>query len=165
MRELADALRARQDDDATNVAERGGAFRRQAEALVSRSRRHGSRLAALAVAVEPLGRPPDPRAAREVHRDLERRLRDRLRLEDAAGPRADGGFVILAPDTGPAGAAALADGVRAVLPGDPPTVDVAVGWTTWAGAGDDLDALLGRAERALDAARAAGGTAGGAGAV
>ena len=164
VRDLADDLRARQDD-AKSVAEPDGAFRLQAEGLVSRSRRHGSGLAALAVAVEPLGRPPDPRAGRELHRDLARRLRDRLRLEDAAGPRADGGFVILAPDTGPAGAAALADGVRAVLPGDPPTVDVAVGWTTWAGAGDDLDALLGRAERALDAARAAGGTAGGAGAV
>jgi two-component system, cell cycle response regulator len=162
MRALADDLRARDKDRAT-AAEPDGAFDLQARALVSRSRRHGSGLAALAVAVEPLGRPPGQGVERDLQRNLARRLRDRLRLEDAAGPRADGGFVVLAPDTGPAGAAALADGVRAALPGDPPAVAVAVGWTTWAGPDDDLDALLARAERALAAARAAGGAAGGPG--
>jgi two-component system, cell cycle response regulator len=157
IRDVADDLCAREED-----AEPQAAFVRQAEALVSRSRRHGAGLAALAVAVEPLDPLPAP-ARRELHRDLARRLRDRLRLEDAAGPRRDDGFVVLAPDTGPDGAAALADGVRAALPGDPPAVAVAVGWSTWAGAGDDLDGLLGRAERALAAARATGGIAGGAG--
>jgi two-component system cell cycle response regulator len=161
MGEVADDRRAREDDGEETTG-RGAAFDRQAEALVSRSRRHGAGLAALAVAVEPLDPLPD-QARRALHRDLARRLRDRLRLEDAAGPRPDGGFVVLAPDTGPDGAAALADGVRAALPGDPPAVAVSVGWTTWAGADDDLDGLLGRAERALAAARASGGTAGGAG--
>jgi two-component system cell cycle response regulator len=160
-RDVADDLRAREEDSAAGTEPRR-AFHREAEALVSRSRRHGARLAALAVAVEPLGPLSDP-ARRDLHRALARRLRDRLRLEDAAGPRADGGFVVLAPDTGPDGAAALADGVRAALPGDPPAVAVTVGWATWAGGDDDLDALLGRAERALAAARATGGTAGDAG--
>jgi CheY-like chemotaxis protein len=152
MCEVADDLRAGEE-------RADPAFERQAEALVGRSRRHGAGLAALAVAVEPLEPLPGP-ARRELHRDLARRLRDRLRPEDAARPRADGGFVVLSPDSGPEAAAALAEGVCAALPGDPPAVAVSVGWATWAGAGDDLDGLVGRAERALAAARASGGTAG-----
>ena len=135
----------------------------QAERLCSRSARHRRELAVVLVAVDDL-------EARAAHvRDavlvaVAARLRERARREDVLGRWAADAFVVLAPDTGIGGAAALAEDARAAVVRQPVRVDgepvelrASAGWAVWRG--DTVHELTGRAQDALATARAEGGTA------
>ena len=129
-------------DELTGLPNRRSVLR-QLEALISRGRRHGHAAGDAAL------------------RALADRLRERLRTEDIAGRFGGEEFVIGLPDADAAGAAAVAEAVRAAVRARPLTVagrelklTVSVGWATWED--DDLGQLLARADGALYEAKAAG---------
>ncbi len=150
-------------DELTGLPNRRSVLR-QLEALVSRGRRHGHALALLMVDADHF------KAVNDLHghaagdaalRALADRLCERLRTEDIAGRIGGEEFVIALPDADAAGAAAVAEAVRAAVSARPLTIaggelslTVSVGWATWED--DDLGQLLARADGALYEAKAAG---------
>jgi len=138
----------------------------QARTLGSRSRRHDSALAALLIDIDGFKAINDSHghAAGDAVLDaVGDRLRSRLRAEDLVGRWGGEEFLVLAPDTGAGGAAALAEDLRAAVgvaavevEGVRVAVTVSVGWATWSGPDDDAEALLRRADAGLYAAKAAG---------
>jgi two-component system, cell cycle response regulator len=150
-------------DDLTGLPNRRFAMR-QLGALLSRTRRHHQELSLLVVDADRFKALNDRYghlAGDAVLRGLAARLRERVRAEDLAARLGGEEFVVVAPDTGPAGAAALAEDLREAVAASPlevgrlaVPVTVSVGWASWAG--EDVDGLLGRADRALYAAKAAG---------
>ncbi len=137
---------------------------RQLQALVSRGRRHGHALGVLMVDADHFKALNDRHghaAGDAALRALADRLRERLRAEDVAGRFGGEEFVIGLPDAGAAGAAGVAEDVRAAVARRPITIaghvltlTVSVGWATWHG--EDLGQLLARADSALYEAKAAG---------
>ena len=150
-------------DDLTGLPNRRFAMR-QLGALLSRTRRHGQELSLLVVDADRFKALNDRYghlAGDAILRGLAARLRERVRAEDLVARLGGEEFLVVAPDTGPAGAAALAEDLRAAVAAGPLAVGrlavpvtVSVGWASWAG--EDVDGLLGRADRALYAAKAAG---------
>lgn len=138
---------------------------RQLAAMLSRARRHDGTLSVLVVDADHFKALNDRHghaAGDAVLRVLAERLGDRVRREDVVGRIGGEEFVVALPDTGPDGAAAVAEDLRSGvaagpvrLPGVDVPVTVSVGWATWDGA-EPLDGLLGRADRALYEAKAAG---------
>ena len=135
--------------------------------LASRSRRHRVDLTALLIDVDDLKRVNDTRghaAGDAVLEVVAERLRGRLRAEDVIGRRGGDEFLVLAPDTGSAGAAALAEDLRAVGSAGPLgrghgqiPITLSIGWAAWRRPDDSAEALLRRADAALREATAAGG--------
>ena len=140
-----------------------GAIVEHVGALVSRSRRHAVPLSLVLVDVEGLGAVNARHghaAGDTVLRTVARRVRSVMREEDACGRWSGDELIIAAPDTDADGVAALVDRLGAAAGGEPIRVDagdvvvgVVAGAATWA-EGDDLEALVRRAEDALVAAQA-----------
>jgi two-component system, cell cycle response regulator len=88
-------------------------------------------------------------------------LRGAVRKEDVLGRFGGEEFVVVLPDTDPDGAAAVAEDLRAAIAERPISLDrrsveltISAGWAMWEG--ESLERLLGRADDALYAAKAAG---------
>jgi diguanylate cyclase (GGDEF)-like protein len=82
------------------------------------------------------------------------RMRGAVRRDDIVGRWGGDEFLVVAPGAGADATAAMAERVRAAMATDPVTFQrrsvsftVSVGWTM--GAGEELDALIGRADRAM----------------
>ena len=137
---------------------------RQLDVLISRARRHGRELAVLVVDADHFKALNDRyghSGGDAALRALAARLRDRVRAEDLVGRFGGEEFVVALPDTNAAGAAAVAEDLRAAVAGQPvpverraATLTVSIGWADWRG--EDLERLLRRADRALYEAKAAG---------
>jgi two-component system, cell cycle response regulator len=150
-------------DELTGLPNRRSVLR-QLEALISRGRRHGHSLALLMVDADHFKAVNDRHghaAGDAALRALADRLGERLRAEDVAGRFGGEEFVVALPDADAAGAAAVAEAVRAAVCARPLTIaggelslTVSVGWATWED--DDLEQLLARADGALYEAKAAG---------
>ena len=150
-------------DELTGLPNRRSVLR-QLEALISRGRRHGHALALLMVDADHFKAVNDRHghaAGDAALRALADRLCERLRTEDVAGRFGGEEFVVALPDADAAGAAAVAEAVRAAVRARPLTIagrelslTVSVGWATWED--DDLGQLLARADGALYEAKAAG---------
>lgn len=136
------------------------------ERSVSQVRRHGGSLAVLLLDVDHFKRVNDEHGHHvgdDVLVTVALRLGAALRIEDVLARWGGEEFLVLAPDTDGAGAAVLAERLRAAVAAGPvrvlPALDVAVsvsvGWTTFAD-GDDPDELLRRADGALYDAKDAG---------
>jgi diguanylate cyclase (GGDEF)-like protein len=142
-------------DPLTGLANRR-ALEAELRRLCSRSARHGRPLAVALVAVD--GDEPDD----ELVTLGAGRLARRLRQEDVLGRWDHATFALLAPDTDAAGAAALAEALRAVvaeapfaLAGGDRGLTLSLGVAGFAG--DRPEVLMARAQAALERARAAGG--------
>lgn len=150
-------------DDLTGLPNRRFALR-QLEALLSRARRHGTDLAVALVDVDRFKAINDGHGhavGDSVLREMAARLQERVRHEDVVARHGGEEFLVVLPDTSPAGAAVVAEGLRAHVEARAFVEDdvgvsltVSVGWAGWAG--EDLDALLRRADQALYAAKHAG---------
>jgi two-component system, cell cycle response regulator len=150
-------------DELTGLPNRRSVLR-QLEALISRGRRHGHSLALLMVDADHFKAVNDRHghaAGDAALRALADRLGERLRAEDVAGRFGGEEFVVALPDADAAGAAAVAEAVRAAVSARPLAIagrqlslTVSVGWATWED--DDLGQLLARADGALYEAKAAG---------
>jgi diguanylate cyclase (GGDEF)-like protein len=140
-----------------------GAIVEHLRALVSRSRRHRQPLSVVLIDVEGLGAVNAEHghaAGDTVLRTVARRVRGVMREEDACGRWSGDELLVVAPDTAADGVAALVErlgaaaGSEAVaLEAGAVPVGVCAGAATW-GDGDDLEALVRRAEHALAAAQA-----------
>jgi two-component system cell cycle response regulator len=138
-----------------------GAITEVLRAFVSRSRRHGTPLSAVLLDVEGLGAVNAEHghaAGDAVLRTVARRVRDVMREEDACGRWSGDELLVVAPDTGAEGAAALVERLAAAA-GGPVSVDSGeVAVAVWAGAAtwgddEDLEALVRRAETSLTEAQ------------
>ena len=137
---------------------------RQLEALLSRARRHGRDLAVVMVDADHFKALNDHHghhAGDVALRTIGERLRARVRREDVVGRFGGEEFVVALPDTDPEGAAAVAEDLRAAIAERPIPLDrssvaltISAGWAMWEG--ESLERLLGRADDALYAAKAAG---------
>jgi two-component system, cell cycle response regulator len=140
-----------------------GAIVEHLRALVSRSRRHHRPLSVVLIDVEGLGAVNAQHghaAGDTVLRAVARRVREVMREEDACGRWSGDELLVVAPDTAADGAAALVERLGAAAGAEPVAleageVDVGVcgGAATW-GDGEDLEALVRRAEQSLAAAQA-----------
>jgi two-component system cell cycle response regulator len=150
-------------DELTGLANRRFAVR-QLQAEISRARRHGQALSVVIFDADRFKSLNDRHghlAGDEVLRGLGDRLRGRLREEDVVARFGGEEFLVILPDTGAEGAAAVAEDVRAAVAAEPFPVGrfalrltVSAGHATWAG--EDLERLVGRADRGLYAAKDAG---------
>jgi diguanylate cyclase (GGDEF)-like protein len=137
---------------------------RQLDALLSRSRRHRREIAVLMVDIDhfkALNDRDGHHAGDLALRTVAERLAERVRREDVVGRIGGEEFAVVLPDTGPAGAAAVAEDLRAgIAERTVPVgtrdaeVTISVGWAVWEG--EPLERLLTRADDALYAAKAAG---------
>jgi two-component system cell cycle response regulator len=150
-------------DELTGLPNRRSVMR-QLEALLSRARRHGHTLAVLMIDADHFKTLNDRHghAAGDVAlRALADRLGERLRAEDVVGRFGGEEFVIGLPDADAAGAAAVAEDVRAAVAEHQVTIDghaltltVSVGWAPWRD--ESLEQLLALADDAMYQAKAAG---------
>jgi two-component system cell cycle response regulator len=134
------------------------------ETMVATARRHHRPLAALMIDVDRFKEINDThghRAGDSVLREVAARIGDRLRGADVAGRLGGDEVFILLPETEAAGAATLADSMRAAVGGTPVSspagpieVTVSVGAAAWEG--ESSEHLLDRADKALYQAKAAG---------
>jgi two-component system cell cycle response regulator len=135
-----------------------------ATGLVSASRRHDRPLSAAVIDVDHFKSFNDRHGHKAGDRALVAvgdALRGRLRTEDVLARLGGEEFVALLPDTGAPEAALVAEGlrssvegVRVPVGGAEEGVSVSVGWATWAG--ESAEDLIGRADHAMYAAKAAG---------
>ena len=135
-----------------------GAIVEHIRAVISRTRRHGVPLSVVLLDVEDLGAVNAAHghaAGDAVLRAVARRVRGVMREEDACGRWSGDEFLVVAPDTEADGVAALVDRLAVAAATEPVAVEsgdvtvvVSAGATTWA-EGDDLEALVRRAEQAL----------------
>jgi diguanylate cyclase (GGDEF)-like protein len=150
-------------DELTGLRNRR-AILHELEMLIAGARRHGHKLSVLMLDVDRFKTINDRfghRAGDDVLREVSGRLRARLRREDLAGRLGGDELLVLLADTDGSGASTVADSVRtavsttpvATAAGDIP-VTVSIGSASWDG--DELNALLERADGALYAAKAAG---------
>jgi two-component system, cell cycle response regulator len=174
---LRDELRARNaqlerlvsTDLLTGLLSRG-AMTEYLRALTSRSQRHGAPLSIVLLDVDGIGEVNAAHghaAGDALLVAVARRISGELREEDAAGRWSGDEMLVVAPDTGADGVAPLvgrlrdAVGAEAVSFGaDRIPVTVSAGAATRAD-GDDAEALVRRAERALASGRAGPAGAGG----
>src|SRR4051794_38517457 len=150
-------------DELTGLANRRFAVRRL-HAEISRARRHGQHLSVVILDLDRFKALNDRHghlAGDAVLRGLGTRLRERLREEDVVARFGGEEFLVILPDTGAEGAAAVADDVRAGVAGEPFPIGrlaldltVSAGYATWEG--EDLERLVARADRGLYAAKDAG---------
>jgi diguanylate cyclase (GGDEF)-like protein len=150
-------------DELTGLPNRRFALR-QLHALLSRARRHDLALSVLIVDADRFKALNDRHghaAGDAILRGLADRLRERVREEDIVARYGGEEFLVILPDTTPEGAAAVAEDLRDAVATRPISVGrfglpvtVSVGWGTWGG--EDLDALVARADRGLYAAKEAG---------
>ncbi|MBI5103438.1 MAG: diguanylate cyclase [Solirubrobacterales bacterium] len=150
-------------DELTGLPNRRGATRRL-DALLSRSRRHQRDLAVLLLDADHFKAVNDRHGhavGDAVLRELAALLRSRVRREDVVGRWGGEELVVALSDTDEAGAAALAEDLRAAVAAQPLRADgvdvpltVSIGVASWRG--EDLDGLVMRADRALYAAKEAG---------
>jgi len=137
---------------------------RQLEVLLSRSRRHERELAVVMVDADRFKALNDRhghQAGDVALRTVGARLRERVRREDVVGRLGGEEFLVVLPDTDPEGAAAVAEDVRAAIAERPISLDrssveltISAGWAMWES--ESVERLLGRADDALYAAKAAG---------
>jgi diguanylate cyclase (GGDEF)-like protein len=150
-------------DELTELPNRRGASR-QIDVLISRARRHGHQLALLLIDADRFKAINDEHGhaiGDVVLRELAARLRERVRREDVVGRWGGEEFVVALPETTPEGAAAVAESLREGVGGAPISaggaqlrVTISIGVAAWTG--QELDDLVGRADHALYAAKAAG---------
>jgi diguanylate cyclase (GGDEF)-like protein len=150
-------------DELTELPNRRGSAR-QLDVLISRARRHGQQLALLLIDADRFKAVNDEHGhavGDVVLRELAARLRARVRREDVVGRWGGEEFVVALPETTPDGAAAVAESLRAAVARSPIEaggvalgVTVSIGVAAWTG--QELDALVDGADRALYAAKAAG---------
>jgi two-component system, cell cycle response regulator len=172
VKDLADELRRRNAelerlvaiDDLTGVHNRRFTAR-ELKRLVARGRRHGHALSVALLDVDHFKAINDRHgheAGDAVLVGVAERMAGRLRRDDVVGRWGGEEFLVLLPEIGPAGAARVAEDVRAVVAaepfsvaGGPLRVTASLGWATWDG-DETGEALLRRADAALYAAKAAG---------
>jgi diguanylate cyclase (GGDEF)-like protein len=150
-------------DELTGLRNRR-AILHELEMLLAGARRHGHQLSVLMLDIDRFKTVNDRhghRAGDDVLKEVARRLLDRLRREDVAGRLGGDELLVVLPDTGDEGAAVVAESIRAAVASGPVTtaggpigVTLSVGSAAWAG--EDLNVLLERADRALYAAKSAG---------
>jgi diguanylate cyclase (GGDEF)-like protein len=134
------------------------------EMLLAGSRRHQHVLSVLMLDVDHFKTINDRsghRAGDEVLQEVSRRLRERLRREDVAGRLGGDELLVVLPSTDGEGAQTVAESIRAAINATPVEtsagpieVTVSVGTAAWDG--EQLDALLERADRALYSAKEGG---------
>jgi two-component system cell cycle response regulator len=166
---LRDELRARNaqlerlvsTDLLTGLLNRG-ATAEHLRALASRSQRHGAELSIVLLDVDRIG---DVNAAHghaagdAVLEAVARRISSQLREEDAAGRWSGDELLVVAPDTGADGVAPLIGRLCGAVSAGPVSLgreEIAVSVSAGAATrvdGDDAEALVRRAERALAAGR------------
>lgn len=150
-------------DELTELPNRRGASR-QLEVLMSRAKRHGQQLAVMLVDADRFKAINDDHGHAVgdlVLRELAQRLRERVRREDVVGRWGGEEFLIALPETTRDGAVAVAEALRAAIADRPMAVGpvampvtVSIGVAGWAG--EPLEQLVERSDRALYAAKAAG---------
>ncbi len=150
-------------DELTGLRNRR-AILHELEMVLAGARRHGHRVSVLMLDVDRFKTVNDRhghRAGDDVLREVARRVSDRLRREDVAGRLGGDELLVVLPDTGDEGAAVVAESIRLAVgagpvmtAGGPIGVTLSVGSATWAG--EDLNVLLERADRALYAAKQGG---------
>jgi two-component system cell cycle response regulator len=150
-------------DELTGLPNRRFAVR-QLHAEISRARRHGQDLAVVILDADRFKSLNDRHghlAGDEVLRGLGERLGGRVREEDVVARFGGEEFVVILPDTGAEGAAAVAEDLRAAVAAEPFPVGrialrltVSAGYTAWEG--EDLERLVARADRGLYMAKEAG---------
>jgi two-component system, cell cycle response regulator len=150
-------------DELTGLANRRFAVR-QLHAEISRARRHDQQLSVVIFDADRFKSLNDRHghlAGDEILRGLAERLRGRLREEDVVARFGGEEFLVILPDTGEEGARAVAEDLRAAVAGEPLPVGrialrltVSAGYAAWEG--EDLERLIGRADRGLYAAKDAG---------
>lgn len=150
-------------DELTELPNRRGASR-QLEVLMSRAKRHGQQLAVMLVDADRFKAINDDHGHAVgdlVLRELAQRLRERVRREDVVGRWGGEEFLIALPETTRDGAVAVAEALRAAIADRPMAagpvampVTVSIGVAGWAG--EPLEQLVERSDRALYAAKAAG---------
>jgi diguanylate cyclase (GGDEF)-like protein len=173
---LQDELRARNaqlarlvsTDLLTGLMNRG-AIADHLRALVSRSQRHGAPLSVVLLDVDGIGEVNARHghaAGDAVLAAVADRVGSELREEDAAGRWSGDEVLVVAPDTAGDGVAPLVarlrgavDAAPVAVAAKPVPVSVSAGAATW-GEGDDAEALVRRAERALAAGRRGAGEPG-----
>jgi two-component system, cell cycle response regulator len=150
-------------DELTGLANRRFAMR-QLHAEISRVRRHQLDLAVVILDADRFKTLNDRHghlAGDAVLRGLGERLRGRLREEDVVARFGCEEFLVILPDTGAEGAAAVAEDLRAAVAAEPFPIGrialrltVSAGYAVWEG--EELERLIGRADRGLYAAKEAG---------
>jgi two-component system, cell cycle response regulator len=150
-------------DELTGLANRRFAVR-QLHAEISRARRHGHELSVVILDADRFKSLNDRHghlAGDEVLRGLGDRLRGRLREEDVVARFGGEEFLVILPGTNAEGAAAVAEDLRAAVAAEPFPIGrialeltVSAGYAAWEG--EDLERLVGRADRGLYAAKDAG---------
>ena len=139
---------------------------RELERLILRARRHRQSVSVAMLDIDHFKSINDEHGhavGDAVLIEVAARIRRRLRGDDLVGRWGGEEFLLILPVTSPEGTAIVAESVRAAIGDEPlllPTVgslDVtaSIGWATWE-PGDASDDLLGRADLALYAAKAAG---------
>jgi diguanylate cyclase (GGDEF)-like protein len=150
-------------DELTGLPNRRFAVR-QLHAEISRARRHGQQLAVVILDADRFKTLNDRHghlAGDEILRGLAARLRGRLREEDVVARFGGEEFLVILPDTGAEGAAAVAEDLRAAVAAEPLPIGrivlrltVSAGYAAWED--EDLERLIGRADHGLYAAKEAG---------
>ena len=153
-------------DDVTGLPGRDRAVEELAR-VVAAARRHGRPVAALLADIDDfgsLGREHGRAGAESVLRETGLRLAATLRAGDLAARIGGDLFLVILADAPAEQVALIGDRLRRSIeaasfrPGETPTaVTVSVGWAAWQG--EEPQTLLGRADEALLAAKAAGGNA------
>ena len=153
-------------DDVTGLPGRDRALEELARAVAA-ARRHGRPVAAVLADLDSFGelaRGHGRTAAEAVLREAGLRLSATLRAGDLAARLGGDLFLVVLADAPADQVALIGDRLRRAIeatpfrPGDAPVaMTAAVGWAAWQG--EEPDALLGRADDALLAAKAAGGNA------
>jgi diguanylate cyclase (GGDEF)-like protein len=133
-------------------------------ALVSRTQRHGAPLSVVLLDVDGIGEVNarlGHAAGDGVLQAVAARVRSQLREEDAAGRWSGDEILVVAPDTPGDGLGPIVARLRGAVDAEPVlvadealAVSVSAGAATWSD-GDDSEALVRRAERALVAGRTA----------
>jgi diguanylate cyclase (GGDEF)-like protein len=131
-------------------------------ALVSRTQRHGAPLSVVLLDVDGIGEVNarlGHAAGDGVLQAVAARVRSQLREEDAAGRWSGDEILVVAPDTPGDGLGSIVARLRGAVDAEPVVVadealavSVSAGAATWSD-GDDSEALVRRAERALVAGR------------
>jgi two-component system cell cycle response regulator len=150
-------------DELTGLRNRR-AMLQELEMLLAGERRHGHRLSVLMLDVDRFKASNDTHGHRtgdEVLRELARRLKGRLRLQDVAGRLGGDELLVVLPETDAGGALTAAQGIRDAIASRPVRtsagpidVTVSVGSACWEG--EDMPGLLHRADGALYSAMEAG---------